>query len=225
MRLCPICSVKFLFTEQKLWVQVHPSDISASPGEAGKEGCWLVLDAQADVMLAIGFKEDLTSEQMLAAARDGSIEALLEWHPAIPGRFYYLPAGTVHAMGGEITLLETQQASDTTFRLYDYGRPRDLHLERAAAVAITGPYDKKVHVIQSAPSAVLAEAPPFRVERIVGFPPADAHPEFGSGLLAVPLSGQVTGQGAKAFGLGECVYAPSLDALDFSRAGTSILIC
>ena len=81
----PQVLVKYLFTSEKLSVQVHPSDATARSGEAGKEECWLVLDAEPDARLAIGFDREVTREEMEAAARDGTIESLLTWHPARPG--------------------------------------------------------------------------------------------------------------------------------------------
>ena len=110
----PQVLVKYLFTSEKLSVQVHPSDDTALSGEAGKEECWLVLDAEPDARLAIGFTRAVTPEEIAAAAQDGSIEALLEWHPARPGDLFYLPAGTVHAIGPGLALVEVQQTSETT---------------------------------------------------------------------------------------------------------------
>lgn len=220
--------VKFLFTRQKLSVQVHPSDENALQGEAGKEECWLVLDAEPDAKLAIGFKQEISSSDMMVAAREGTIEDLLEWHHAIPGRFYYLPAGTVHAIGAGISLLEIQQASDTTFRLYDYGRGRDLHLERAGQVAERGPYDKATHIAQPAGDAVLVDGPQFRVERVVGLPSDETRKRFEHGLLAVPLGGTLGHRRGSsegdAIGFGSCIYARSIESIDFTRAAITILV-
>jgi len=93
----PQLLVKYLFTSEKLSVQVHPSDATALPGEDGKEECWLVLDAEPGAKLAIGFDEAVSPEAMSDAARDGSIEELLTWHEVAAGDVYFLPAGTVHA--------------------------------------------------------------------------------------------------------------------------------
>jgi hypothetical protein len=82
----------------------------------------------------------VTSERLAAAARDGSIEALVDWRPATDGDFYYSPAGTIHALGPGLSLIEVQQSSDVTYRLYDYGRARELHLQAAAEVAIPKPF-------------------------------------------------------------------------------------
>ena len=73
------------------------------PGSRGKEECWLVIDAEPGATLAVGFKGDVSPEQMRAAALDGSIEELLEWHPVKPGDFFYIPANTVHAIGAGLS--------------------------------------------------------------------------------------------------------------------------
>jgi mannose-6-phosphate isomerase len=220
----PQVLVKYLFTSEKLSVQVHPSDAQALAGEAGKEECWLVLDAEDDARLAIGFARDVTSQEIAAAARDGTIEQLLVWHPACAGDLFYLPAGTVHAIGPGLALVEVQQASDTTFRLYDYGRPRELHLERGLAVAKGEPYGAEHHR-RIEDGAVLVDGPYFRLDRIVGAPDAATSASFDSALLALPLAGSVTASdgGARA-GAGECLYAPGLDALDFSDAEVTLLV-
>lgn len=129
--------VKYIFTSEKLSVQVHPSDDQAralGESDRGKEECWLVLDAEPGALLGLGFAQALSTEQLRSAALDGSIETLMAWHPVSRGDFFYIPAGTVHAIGAGITLVEVQQNSDITYRLYDYGRPRELHLAKGLAV-------------------------------------------------------------------------------------------
>jgi mannose-6-phosphate isomerase len=219
----PQVLVKYLFTSEKLSVQVHPSDASALPGEAGKEECWLVLDAEPGARLAIGFERPVSAEEIEAAAKDGTIEDLLTWHDAGPGDLFYLPAGTVHAIGSGLSLVEVQQSSDTTFRLYDYGRPRELHLERALAVSEGVPYAAE-HRRSIAAGPVLVDGPHFRLDRIEGAPDAATHAAYSGALLALPLSGTVAARGggprAEA---GECLVAEGLASLDFSAAGVTLL--
>lgn len=219
----PQVLVKYLFTSEKLSVQVHPSDASALPGEAGKEECWLVLDAEEGASLAIGFTREVTSAEIAAAAQDGTIEDLLAWHPARPGDLFYLPAGTVHAIGPGLSLVEVQQTSETTFRLYDYGRPRELHLERALAVAsggVYGPENKR----SIAGGPVLVEGPHFRLYRIEGVPDPATRAAWPGPLLVLPLAGEVAASdGSARAGAGECLVAESLASLDFSRAGITLL--
>jgi mannose-6-phosphate isomerase len=219
----PQVLVKYLFTSDKLSVQVHPSDETARAGEAGKEECWLVLDAEPGARLAIGFERSVTPEDIAAAARDGTIERLLTWHPARPGDLFYLPAGTVHAIGPGLALVEVQQTSETTFRLYDYGRPRELHLDRALAVAIGEPYPPE-HRRHISAGQVLVDGPHFRLDRVEGMPDAATHAAYSGALLALPLAGEVAAHdGSARAGAGECLYAPGLAALDFSRAGVTLL--
>jgi mannose-6-phosphate isomerase len=217
--------VKYLFTSEKLSVQVHPSRDNALAGEAGKEECWLVLDAEPGARLAIGFREHLAPQQVRDAACDGSIEDLLEWHEVRAGDIFYLPAGTVHAIGAGLSLVEVQQNSDTTFRLYDYGRPRELHLERAMAVAECGPYAALHRSCVAERRMTLVDGPFFRLDRLEGAPDDDVKSLYPGALLALPLAGEVAIRGADGgTGPGECLYAPSLDALDFSDAGVTLLI-
>jgi mannose-6-phosphate isomerase len=134
--------VKYLFTSEKLSVQVHPDDDQARAIglDSGKSECWYVLDAEPGAVLGIGLRQPIDKDALRAAALDGSIEALIDWKPVRPGSFYYIPAGTIHAIGGGIRLVEIQQNSDVTYRLYDYGRPRELHLDAAMAVSRAEPY-------------------------------------------------------------------------------------
>ena len=219
----PEILVKYLFTSEKLSVQVHPSNANALAGEAGKEECWLVLDAEPDARLAIGFERAVTPDEIAAAARDGTIESLLTWHPARAGDLFYLPAGTVHAIGPGLALVEVQQNSDTTFRLYDYGRPRELHLDRAIAVADGVPYAAQ-HRRSIAGGPVLVDGPLFRLDRIEGAPDAATLAAYPAALLALPLAGEVRAEdGSARAGAGECLYAESLAALDFSAAEITLL--
>jgi len=133
---------KFLFTTENLSVQVHPEDERARQWEnsRGKTEMWRILRAEPGASIALGFKEELSPERAAEAARTGEIEHLLRWIPVQPGEMYYVPAGTVHAIGAGLALCEVQQNSDVTYRLYDYGRPRELHLEKGFAVSDLGPY-------------------------------------------------------------------------------------
>jgi len=219
----PQVLVKYLFTSEKLSVQVHPSDATALPGEAGKEECWLVLDAEPGASLAIGFAREVTPAEIEAAAHDGTIEALLTWHPARAGDLFYLPAGTVHAIGPGLALVEVQQTSDTTFRLYDYGRPRELHLERALAVASGDPYGPE-NKRSIAAGQVLVDGPHFRLDRVEGAPDAATLAAYAGALLVLPLEGEVAAKdGSARAGAGECLVAEGLDALDFSAAKATLL--
>lgn len=145
---CPDILVKYIFTSEKLSVQVHPSDEQAEKlGETdgGKEECWLVIAAEPGAKLGIGFQKDISPELLRQAALDGSIEHLMVWYPVSPGDFFYIPTGTVHAIGAGVSLVEVQQNSNITYRLYDFGRPRELHLDKGIAVASAKLYDSGFH--------------------------------------------------------------------------------
>ncbi len=134
--------VKYLFTSARLSIQVHPNDEQArARGLArGKSECWYILEAEPGATLGLGLKRDVPKAQLRSAALDGSIEELMDWRPVRTGDFFMVPPGTIHAIGGGISLLEFQQNSDVTYRLYDYGRPRELHLDDGIAVASASPY-------------------------------------------------------------------------------------
>ena len=133
---------KFLFTSERLSIQVHPNDDQARARglQRGKSECWYIVDAEPDATLGLGLKRLVPPDELRSAALDGSIEQLLDWRAVRAGDFFLVPAGTIHAVGAGITLLEFQQNSDVTYRLYDYGRPRELHLDDGVAVAAAEPY-------------------------------------------------------------------------------------
>jgi mannose-6-phosphate isomerase len=134
--------VKFIFTSERLSVQVHPDDAYArSQGlERGKTEMWHVLRADPGGQIALGFRHEIDRETMRRAALDGSIVDLMRWIEVKPGESYLVSAGTVHALGAGVVVCEVQQTSDTTYRLYDYGRPRELHITDAMAVSHLGPW-------------------------------------------------------------------------------------
>jgi mannose-6-phosphate isomerase len=133
--------VKLLFTSDNLSVQVHPGDDYARRHHEsrGKTEMWHILRAEPEARIALGLREKVTAGRLGDAALTGEIMELLNWLPARQGDTFFVPAGTIHAIGGGIVLCEVQQQSDVTYRLYDYGRPRDLHLEHGLAVSEPGP--------------------------------------------------------------------------------------
>jgi len=124
--------IKFLFPREKLSVQVHPDDEAARRvGQpCGKTECWYVLAADPGAQVALGLKPGVTREQFARAIQEVRAEELLNWVGIFPGEMIYVDAGTVHTIGPGSILVETQQNSDTTYRLYDYGRPREIHIEQ-----------------------------------------------------------------------------------------------
>src|SRR5208282_687450 len=127
--------MKFLFPEEKLSVQVHPDDATAQRfGEPwGKTECWYVAHAKPGSQIALGLKPGATAAQLEQAIHERRAEELLNWINVYQGEMIYVAGGTVHTLGPGAVIVETQQQSDTTYRLYDYGRPRPLHLEQGLA--------------------------------------------------------------------------------------------
>jgi mannose-6-phosphate isomerase len=160
--------VKMLFPEDKLSVQVHPDDALAAAmgGEArGKTECWYVLEAEPGATLSLGLKPGTTTEMVRDALGSEAFEALLHQEPVQAGDLIYVEAGTVHAIGPGLVLLEVQQMSDTTYRLYDYGRPRELHLEDGMKVIKIENNSRKIAPEQGVPFTKLIENEFFVVER------------------------------------------------------------
>jgi mannose-6-phosphate isomerase len=189
--------VKYIFTSERLSVQVHPNDEQArARGHAnGKTECWYILDAEPGASVALGLRSPLDRDALRGAAADGSIEDLLDWKPARRGDFFFVPAGTVHAIGAGLTLIEVQQQSDVTYRLYDYGRPRDLHLDEAVAVASLDPYDPSypVQVLPDEPR-ILVRSPLFQLDYWCGT--GEVKALKGRRRWVIPLEGEaVSGEG------------------------------
>jgi mannose-6-phosphate isomerase len=154
--------LKLLFTTEPLSIQVHPDDAFAqSIGLAnGKTEAWYILSAGPDAQVALGLKHTLSSPALRSAIADGSIVDNVQWHPAHAGDVVFVPAGTIHAIGAGIVLAEIQQRSDATFRLFDYGRQRELHIDNAVVAAIAGPAARQSSPMQfdEARTAVVIDA-------------------------------------------------------------------
>ena len=105
----------------------------------GKTEAWYILSATPGAQVAVGLKRRITPQELRAAIRDGSIADLVQWRPVAKGDIIFVPAGTIHAIGAGIVLAEIQQHSDATFRLFDYGRQRELHEDNAVAASDAGP--------------------------------------------------------------------------------------
>ncbi len=160
--------IKYIFTSEPLSVQCHPDDAQAQRmghGPGGKNEGWIIIDAAPDARIAVGFKEEISTEQLKSAVSDGSIMELLAWHEVKAGDVFYIPAGTVHAIGGGVGLIEVQQNSDVTFRLFDYGRRRELHLEKGLEVACTTPFNNEHKKHIDAYGELLFNSPSFRVRK------------------------------------------------------------
>jgi mannose-6-phosphate isomerase len=221
----PQLLVKYIFTSEKLSVQVHPSDTqteAAGLGRQGKEECWLVIDAEPDAKLGIGFEREVDAEAMRTAALDGSIEQMLVWHSVKPGDFFYIPANTVHAIGGGCSIIEIQQNSDITYRLYDYGRPRELHLDEAIAVAKGEPHDPRWRRNVPAGDVSLVDGPYFRLDQIDGLPSGEQAARYHDCLLVIPRTGEASVEGEPVLP-GQCALAPSIEDVVFDPRGSCLI--
>jgi len=166
--VCPLL-IKLLFTSSRLSVQVHPEDSYAAEHHQcqGKTEAWYVLHSEPPGEVAVGFREHITPERLGEAAQTGEIEQLLDWRKVATGDIIFVPAGTVHAIGAGLTICEIQQNSDITYRLYDYGRPRELHLDHGRRVSHLGPHRHKPLVRTLAPwRDHLVSCPYFHIERL-----------------------------------------------------------
>jgi mannose-6-phosphate isomerase len=218
--------LKFLFPHEKLSVQVHPDDEQARRvGQPwGKTECWYVAHAKAGAQIALGLKPGVTVEQLEAAIHEKRAEETLNWLNVYTGDMIYVCGGTVHTLGPGSVIVETQQQSDTTYRLYDYGRPRELHLkEGLAAVKLKVASGK---VVRAAPAqiaggknrrAALVAAPYFVVDMFEMKDAQELSTRDESGkssaqiLVALEGCGVVEAAGAEAVTLakGDAVVVPA----------------
>lgn len=193
--------VKYIFTSEPLSIQVHPDDAQArARGLAhGKSECWYIVDAEPGATIGLGPKRELSAEELRSAALNGSIEDLVDWRSVTLGDFYVVPAGTIHAIGAGVSLLEIQQNVDVTYRLYDYGRPRELRIEDAVEVADREPFrEANAQHVSGEKDATLVDTGEF----LVVHSRADAL--IGRRRWVVPLEGMVR-CGSDVAGPGECL--------------------
>ena len=140
---------KFIDAREKLSVQVHPSDEYAlkNEGQYGKTEMWYIVDCEEGAGIYLGLKRKCEKEEFAAKVADGTVEELLDFKTVKPGEVYFIPAGTVHAIGAGVLIYEIQQNSTLTYRLYDYmrrdkdGNLRELHVEAAMKVSVLDRYE------------------------------------------------------------------------------------
>ena len=207
--------VKFLFSAEKLSVQVHPDDAGARRvGQPyGKTECWYVLDARPGAQVAVGLKPRTTLAEFEASIYENRAEEFLNWIEVHAGDMLYLAAGTVHTIGGGMVLVETQQSSDITYRLYDYGRPRELHIKDGiAAVKLDSRAGKVVRREGDDPN-LLVQSAFFQVEKrkLSGVLEATVSPKSPHIVVAIDGAGVVESAGMEpvTFAKGEAVVVPA----------------
>lgn len=207
--------VKFLFPAEKLSVQVHPDDAGAQRAGApcGKTECWYVLHAEPGAQVALGLKPGVTIAEFEASIRENRAEELLNWITVHSSDMLYVAAGTVHTIGGGMVLVETQQTSDITYRLYDYGRPRELHIKDGiAAIKVNTRAGKVVRQGNYDPN-VLVRSPFFQVEKLKLSQPMEAGVAPASPHIVVAIEGagvlESGGMEPVSFAKGEAVVVPA----------------
>ena len=203
--------VKFIFTSERLSVQVHPRDEYARTHEnsRGKTEMWHILSAGPESTIALGFRRPVDKETLRTAIADGSVVDLLNWIPVKAGETVFTPAGTVHAIGAGIVMCEIQQNSDVTYRLFDYGRPRELHLEKGLEVLDPVPYDGHCNMPVSCEH--------FTTEKLDLSGAQTLTVESESLLVAIAGHGTIAGQ---PFGPGEVWHIPP-GPMEVSARGTA----
>jgi mannose-6-phosphate isomerase len=217
---------KFLFPHEKLSVQVHPDDEAARHAgqPCGKTECWYIAQAKPGAQIGLGLKPGVTLAQFEQAIHQQHAEEVLNWINVFPGEMIYVAGGTVHTLGPGSIIVETQQQSDTTYRLYDYGRPRELHLKEGLAVLKEKTGSGKV--IRPAPTQIagtknrrspLVASPFFVVEMFELKEPQDFRTRDDAGktsvqiLVAVEGCGMIEARGAQPVTLakGDAVVVPA----------------
>ena len=161
--------LKLLYTSEPLSIQVHPNDAYARSVQLphGKSEAWYILDAARDARIALGLKRDVSEMRLRASIENGSIEDLVQWRRGARDDVISVPAGTIHAMGAGLVAVEVQQRSDTTYRLFDFGRSREIHATHAVAVAQAGPAGPQPHArALSSTRTLLLASPHFVLERV-----------------------------------------------------------
>ncbi len=205
---------KYIFTSERLSVQVHPDDAQARAGglPSGKSECWYILEAQPGSTLGLGLKAKLSKDQLRAAAADGSIEDLMDWRPVSAGDFIFVPSGTIHAIGAGISLLEFQQNADVTYRLYDYGRPRALHLEDGVQVSRPEPFPEELtQHLSGNEERTLVDGPHFVLRLATSDTLQDRM------RWVIPIEGEVR-SGAERAMPGDCLLVQATERVETSNA-------
>ncbi len=219
----PDILVKLIDARDRLSLQVHPDDEYAAKHHQskGKTEMWYVLDAEPGAELICGFEKDMTTAQFAAHIENGTADKAVAHFPVTAGDVFFIPAGTVHAIGAGILIAEVQQNSDLTYRVWDWGRvgadgkPRELHVQRALDVSVTKPYTLpcgqvgEVKDIAGGKLRTLAECPEFSAWELTLQGKADV-PAHVRCVLCTRGSATLTSDGCEDVFLpaGACVYIP-----------------
>ncbi len=205
--------IKLIDAKSNLSIQVHPSDEYALEVEKefGKTEMWYVVDADEGAYLYYGFQKEISKDEFARRIAEDTITDVLNKVEVKKGDCFFIEAGTIHAIGAGLLIAEIQQNSNTTYRVYDYGRvgadgkPRELHVEKAKAVTELCP---PKYPVQNLQSGRLAECPYFTVDKhdLDGEITLQVGNDSFSSLLCVSGQALVNGVDIKA---GECVFLPA----------------
>lgn len=206
---------KFIDAKDNLSVQVHPSDAYAleNEGQFGKTEMWYVVDAEEGAGLYMGLERECGKDEFAAAVADGSVESLLSFKKVRQGDVYFIPSGTIHAIGAGVVIFEIQQNSTLTYRLYDYmrrdkdGNLRELHVDKAMKVSLLEPY--KEAKFDTDDASVIGKCEYFETRKYqLNFTKKRFNVEKDSYLSITCVKGEGTIEGEK-IGLGDTFFIPA----------------
>ena len=224
-RTAPPLLAKLLFTSAPLSVQVHPTDAAAralGTFTSGKDEAWHILEAASDSQVWIGFHQPVSASTLRAASADGTVLSLMRRHAVRSGETLFVPAGTVHAIGAGLVLLEVQDPIDVTYRLFDYGRPRALQVDDALSVADLGSSRVIIGAATTAARQTLTVGPRFVLERCAAADGFTLRPDSAREHILVPLTDGATLDG-HALPRGTAAFLPATgDAVRI--AGTAVAV-
>lgn len=226
--------IKIIDAEQSLSIQVHPSDEYAlsNEGQYGKTEMWYILDAKEGAGIYYGVKKECTSADLEKAIKENKIEDVLRFVPCKKGESYFIPSGTIHAIGAGLLIAEVQQNSNVTYRVYDFGRvgadgkPRELHTEKALKVSNLSPMtdekEKTAEIIANGKKTLLSSCPYFEAVKIEIDGEYTVKPEDSFVcVFIIEGSGEING---KEFGKYDTFFVPAdFDCATLSGKFTAII--
>ncbi len=223
----PALLLKLLFTSEPLSIQVHPDDTFARAlgMSNGKSEAWYILSAEPDARIGVGLKHKVTPQQLRASIRNGSITELVDWRAVAKDDVIYVPAGTIHAVGAGIVLAEIQQRSDATFRLFDFGRQRELHEDNGVSVAHPWPLRAPCHPTRlTTARTVLIASRHFVLER-VELPASSSWALLGEPETWILVLGGHAAIGLSAASVGQAFFVDGgRTSIEVGASGLSALI-
>lgn len=214
--------VKEIKANDNLSVQVHPHDDYAKKyeNELGKTECWYILEAEEDSTLICGIKEGVTKDNFRDSIENNNVENILKKVSVKSGDMIYIPAGTVHAIEGGITILEIQQCSDVTYRIYDWGRDREIHVKKALDV-INFNNDFKYGKIEN---FKILETPYFKVEKLIISDTYECSSKNYNVFICISGSGHIVDFNGDSISMGSKDVVYVKDRTDYKIRGTLELL-